>query len=421
MHGLRRSLGLPGLLFYGVGVIVGAGIYSILGAAAGVASKGLWLSLLLASLPAFLAALCYAELAARFPRAGGAYVYLREAFPSFGGGAFLLGFVLAATEAATAATVGIAFGGYLALFAPVPVWLSALLLICACTAVNVIGIRESTWVAILCTSIEVFGLLVVVWAGAESGRFGAGALELPWERIPVAAALCFFVFTGFEGLVNLAEETHEAERRMPIALLASLGFTTLLYLLVGLAAVALVPPAELARSGSPLATAVGAAHPRLAPWVGFIALFSTANTALITLIVGSRLLYSMADQGDMPALLGRTLPGRRTPWIAALAIGGAAAALLPLGSVALVGSLSSLFTLAVFAAVGGAAIAIRRRAASEAPGFRMPWTLAGVPVPAALLLVAAPLLASRFEAKVYALGAGVLAAGLALQALRRRG
>ena len=420
MTGLRRSLGLPALLFYGVGVIVGAGIYSILGSAAGIAGRGVWLSLLLACVPAVLAALCYAELASRLPRAGGAYTYFRNAFPRAGNGAFLLGFAVAATEAATAATVGIAFGGYLALFADVPVWLSALLLIGACTAVNLIGVRESTWVAIACTSIEVFGLLVIIGAGLESGRFGVGALAVDWRGIPPAAALCFFVFTGFEGLANLAEETHQAERRLPQALLLSLGFTALLYVLVALAAVSLVAPQSLAESSFPLATAAGAAHAKLATLLGWIALFSTANTALVTLVVGSRLLYGMADQGDLPAALARTSPRRRTPWVAALAIGAAAAALLPLGSVALVGSVSSLLTLGVFSATACALIAIRRRRGPASAGFRVPWAWRGVPLPAALLVPLAALLATQFEPQVFAWTAGALGLGVAVQLARSR-
>jgi amino acid transporter len=417
---LQRSLGLPALLFYGVGVIIGAGIYSILGAAAGIASRGVWLSLLMASAPALLAALCYAELASRFPRAGGAYTYFREAFPSLGSGAFLVGFAIAATQAATAATVSMAFGGYVALFAPVPIWVSALLLLGACTALNVAGIREATWATILCTSIEVIGLLVIIGAGSLSGRFGEGAFDVRWAAIPPAAALCFFVFTGFEGLVNLAEESKQPERRLPLALLASLAFTTVLYVAVALGAVALVSPEALAGSSFPLATAAGAAHPKLALLLGWIALFSTANTALITLVVGSRLLYGMADQGDLPALLGRTLEGRRTPWIAALALGVAAAALLPLGSVAWVGSVSSLITLAIFAAVGCALIALRRRAHERRPGFRVPWSVARVPLPAALLVVCALALATYFEAKVHLVAGAILAAGLTLGFLRQR-
>jgi APA family basic amino acid/polyamine antiporter len=418
MRGLRRSLGLPSLLFYGVGVIVGAGIYSILGAAAGVAGNAVWLALLVACVPAVLAALCYAELATRFPRAGGAYTYVREAFPGRPGGAFAIGFAVAATNAATAATVGLAFGGYLSLFVPLPAWASALLLIGACTGLNLIGIREASWATIVCTCIEVIGLLVIIAAGIESQRFGAGAAEIPWQRIPLAAALCFFVFTGFEGLANLAEEAREPERTLPLALLASLAFTALLYVLVALAAVALAAPDELARSPFPLASAAGNAHPVLATLLGWIALFSTANTALITLVVGSRLLYGMAEQGDMPAALART-SRRRAPWVAALVCGAAASALLPLGSVALIGSVSSLLTLAVFAGVGGALIAIRRRSPRGA-GFRVPGSVGGIALPAALLILSALALATRFEAAVLAMGVGTLAAGAALYWLLQR-
>lgn len=423
--GLRRTLGLPALLFYGVGVIVGAGVYSILGAATGLAGGLVWVSLLIAGVPALLAALCYAELMSRYPRAGGSYVYVSEAAPRRPAAAFVVGFVFAVSAAATCATVALAFGGYASGLLGVPAWVSALALLAACTAVNIAGIRESSWATIICTTIEVLGLALICGAGVLSGRFGSHALEGDIQGVLSGAALVFFVYTGFEGLGNLAEETRSPERALPRAVLVSLAVTAALYVLVALAAVALLDPAELASSPAPLAAAGAAAHPRLGAAVNWIGLFSTANTALITLVATSRLLYAMAQTGHMPEALSRTLEARGSPWVAALVIGAAAAAMLPLGGVALVGSFSSLTTLIVFAAVGVALWIIRRRERNATHAhpptghFRVPGSVRGVPIVSVLLLLTVVALALRFDWKVHALAGGTVLAAAAVLAIRK--
>jgi len=426
---LRRTLGLPLLLFYGIGVIVGAGIYSVLGAVAGVAGRAAWASLAAASVPAILTALCYAELCTRFPRAGGGFAYVREAVPRWPSLSFIVGILTLATAAGTAATVAAAFGGYLALFAGDwwPAWASAAGLLALCTLINIAGIRESTWATVTCTIVEVGGLVVIILVGVRSENFGAGVMDMQAGVVLAGAALAFFVFTGFEGLVNLAEEARKPKRDLPIALMVSVGVTLVLYVLTALAAVALADPKELAASDSPLATAAGAVHPRLATAMAWVALLSTANTALITLVVGSRLVYGMAEEGSLPRVLGATLSARKSPWVAALVLGGAAAALLPLGGVALLGSVSSLTTLAVFFAVCASLILIRRRESgnrrADAPGsaaFRIPGAIAGVPIIAVLALVSIVALATRFAPLVYAIGAGTLLLAAGGYAIRSR-
>lgn len=418
MDQLKRVLGLPMLLFYGVGVIVGAGIYTIIGAAAGEAGKAVWLSLALAAVPALLAGVCYAELATMFPRAGAAYVYVKEAAPKRPWASFMVGYLTAVTAAAVAATVAMAFAGYLALFLPIPAWLGAVALLGACTAVNIIGIRESTWVTIICTCIEVVGLVVISIAGARAESFGEGVFDISLAPVLSGAALCFFVYTGFEGLANLAEETKKPAKHLPLAILVSLGLTTIMYVVVAVAVVGLVEPEELASSDSPLSTAAEAASPALATAMGWIALFSTANTALITLVVASRLVYGMADSGQAPAALARTLPKRKSPWAAAILIGGAAAAMLPLGNVAIVGSVSSLTTLLIFAAVAGSLIAIRVRRPEVKASFRAPGNVGRVPVVAVLTILAAAGLMIQFEGMVYLVTGGALVLGAGLYGLR---
>ncbi|HYC79247.1 MAG TPA: APC family permease [Planctomycetota bacterium] len=428
--GLRRTLGLPSLLFYGVGVIIGGGIYSIIGAAAGEAGRRLWVSLLLASVPAALAALCYAELSTRFPRAGASYVYVREATPNRSWPRIAIGFVTASAAAATAATVSVAFAGYFEALTGTPAWIGAPALLVVCTAVNLRGIRESAWVTAVATSVEALGLVLIIGAGVRSGRFFEGAVSdaaaaTGWSGVFAAAALCFFVYTGFEGLANLAEETRDPARRLPPALLISLVLTTVLYLLTALAATALVEPARLAESASPLSTAAEAADPRLATALAWIALFATGNTALITVIVSSRLLFGMAKGGDMPAALSRTLPRRRTPWVAALTMLAAATAMLPLGGADVLGSIASLLTLVDFLAVGAALVAVRLRESADgrptrSDVFRIPVSFGRVPAAPVVMAVAVALLATQFRGVVYVVAAGVVLAAAVFARLRAR-
>lgn len=420
--GLRRALGLPALTFYGVGMVIGAGVYSVLGAAAGRAGEGLWLAVALAAVAALLTGLSYAELASALPRAGAEYVYVGKAFPRRRWAPFAIAFTRVAAGAGTAATVSIAFAGYFEMFAGSPRWAAALGLLVACTALNVVGIRESTWANVACTSIEALGLLAVVWVGATSERFGEALATPPSAGVLSGAALIFFVYLGFEALASFAEETREPGRAMPRAILLSLALTTALYVLVALAAVALVPPERLAESRSPLAAAVEPTSSRLARVLGGIALFATANTVLVTLMTSSRMLFGTArDLGAMKPLT-RVLPGRRTPWVAALVLAAGAAALLPFGEVEVVAGFASFVSLVAFVAVNVALVVLRLREPDLERPFRVPVAVGRVPLAPVAGVAASLALATQFEPVVYAIGAGALGLGVAVYflAVRRR-
>lgn len=421
---LRRSLSLTQLTFYGVGTIVGAGIYSVLGAAAGIAGQGVWVSLLLAGLAALLTGLSYAELVARYPRAGAEYHFLKAAFPRRRLPAFLAGYLIALNAAATAATVALAFGGYWQVFfAGVPAWLPALVLLLACTGLNVLGIRQTTWVGMGVVVIEVGGLLLLVGAGAAQAGAAATVTLPPLSAAPsllVGAAVIFFIYIGFEEVANLAEESQRPDRDVPRALLLSIVFTTLVYLLVTWVVMALVSPATLAASASPLTTAAAAIDPRLGPVLAVSALFSTASTALITLVSISRLLFGMARDGALPAALARVSESRRVPWVAALLLLAAACALLPLGRVEIVASIASLGVLSVFAAVHVAVIRLRFTDPAPGAGFRVPGAMGRLPLLPVVGLLMVLALVTQFPAEVYAVAGGALALGLALRALAQR-
>jgi APA family basic amino acid/polyamine antiporter len=423
---LKRSLTLTQLTFYGVGTIVGAGIYSVLGAAAGVAGHGVWLSLLLAGLAALLTALSYAELISMYPRAGAEYQFLRRAFPRLTLLSFFAGFLIALNAAATSATVALAFGGYLRVFLEIPAALTAFVLLGACTVVNIAGIRESTWVSMALICVEVAGLLLLIGAGFWHTDViaavhwpdladGAGA-----AGIFAGAALIFFIYIGFEDVANLAEETHEPRRDVPRALLISVMLTTVIYLLVAWVVLALATPATLAASESPLTAAAATITPALGWTLAITALFATASTALISLISISRLLFGMARDGALPGVLARLTPERRTPWVAALALFAAACALLPLGEVKVIASISALGVLSVFVGVQGALIMLRFTQPETPRGFRVPFAIGRMPVLPLLGIAMALALLTQFEAKVYAVGALAVGVGLVLRALAQR-
>jgi basic amino acid/polyamine antiporter, APA family len=377
---LRRALGLPALTFYGVGIILGAGIYSVIGTAARPAGTALWLSFAFSSLVALFTAFSYAELATAYPRASAEFTYLRRAVPSWPGLALVTGLLVALSGAATAATVAIAFAGYLQIFVTVPHALVAWGLVVAATAINIAGVKESGWVNAAFTLLEAGGLILFVVVGASSDRFGAAFLAAPHFGIASGAALVFFSFLGFENIANLAEEARKPERDLPRAIFLSLVIATTLYILVAVAAVALLPPDQLGEAQAPLADAARARSPMIAGALGGIALFATANTALVSILVASRVIFGMAREHALPASIAAVLPRRKTPWIATLVVAATSAALVPFGKVGVVASLSSFASLLAFAAVNVALILLRRREPAQKRHFRVPGAIGWFPV-----------------------------------------
>jgi APA family basic amino acid/polyamine antiporter len=418
--GLRRVLGLPALLFYGVGLILGAGVYSIIGAAAGVAGGGLWLAFLLASVVALATGLSYAELAAMHPKAGADYVYAKAAFPGVPLLAPLTGFLLAASGTGTAATVATAFGGYLREFAGVPVLASAAALLVAATALNLAGVKHGSRANIAMTLVEVAGLTLVIAAGLSRPGLGA-ALDVPGATALLGASgLVFFAFLGFENVANLAGEARRPERDLPRAILLSVAVATGLYLLVAVAVLALASPEELAGSEAPLAAAAAKADPRLGSVLAGIALFATANTALVALLAASRMLFGVARGGDAPRPLGRVLRSRGTPWVAALTVLGLSLLLLPTGGTALLGSVSSAVALGAFVVVNACLVRLRFTKPSERRPFRVPLAVGRLPLPPLVGVAGAVGFAAFLEVEALLLGAGLVALGLVSLLVARR-
>lgn len=424
MAELNRSLNLVQLVFYGVGTMVGAGIYSVIGAAAGEAGVFLWVSFLLAGAAAFLTVLSYAELSSALSEAGAEYQFMKAAFPKWKILAFLAGYLIALNAAATSATVALAFAGYLSVFTEVPKILSAFVLLAACTAINIAGIKQSTWASIALICVEVAGLLLMIWAGFTQGEPGKSFESMPdidaSGGIFAATALVFFIFIGFEDVANLSEEAHEPKKNVPRALIVSVLVTSVIYVLVSLAVIAVSDPQQLAGSESPLTLAAGSVAPWMGQTLAVVALFATASTALISLISISRLLFGMGRGGDMPAALAKTLPGRKTPWVAALVLFGAACLLLPLGEVKTVASISSLGVILVFIGVHMAVIALRFNKPQMKRGFTVPLAAGKLPLLPVLGIAASLALLTQFEPIVYMIGGAAVALGLGMYGARAK-
>ena len=421
---LRRSLGLWALVFYGVGDILGAGIYALVGKVAGVAGSASWAAFTVALVVAGLTALTYAELGGRFPRSGGEAFFTEQAFGR-PGLALLVGWVVLCSGVLSLATVSVAFGGYMSGLVPgLPPSAAVAGVLLLLALINFRGMRESSTTNIVATMVEFTGLLIVIVAGAiflsEDDNAGisqtiAASRDVSWTRIASGAALSFFAFIGFEDMVNVAEEVKDPERNMPRAILIALVVTGFIYLLVVVVATSVVAPTTLADSDAPLLTVVQRATDAIPDRLfTLIALFAVANTGLLNFIMGSRLIYGMSRQGLLPAALATVHPSRRTPHLAILLVLIVALALALSGTLTYLAGTTSLLLLMVFFTVNFSLIAIKRRDRKPARTFCAP---AAIPVLGAVTCLAL----MPFVPRSSGLTAGIiLALGAGLVGLRSR-
>lgn len=373
---LKRRLG-PGLLTaYGVGVMVGAGIYVLVGAVA--AGAGVWapLAFLGAGVVAALSALSYAEFAARIPEAAGAAAYIEE---GLGAHRLAVAVGLAIVAAGTISAAAVLRGGvgYLTAILDLPPALAIGALGAALTAIAMIGVLESLTFAAALTLVEVAGLGLIVWAGfaAEPVQDWRNPPAPVWTAVAGAAALAFFAFIGFEDIVNMAEEVHGPAAAVPRAIIAALVITTLLYVLVTLAAVRAVPAAELGRSEQPLALVWAAGIGPGTAVLSAIAVAAALNGVLAQIIMAARVLYGLGRRVPRLALFHDAHERLGTPVAATLLVGAGvilAALSLPVAALA---EATSILLLAVFLLVNLALIRIKRVAPAapfRVPGF-VPW------------------------------------------------
>ncbi|MBX9246972.1 amino acid permease [Actinotalea ferrariae] len=426
---LARTIGRKVLLLFVVGDILGAGIYALTGTVAGQVGGAVWVPFLVAFSLATLTAASYVELVGKYPQAAGAALYAHRAFrrPFV---TFLVGFAVMMSGITSASAAARAFGGdYLAEFVSIPTVVAAWAFLLLVTAINLVGISESVRVNVTLTLIEVTGLLVIVAIGIWSLATGEGdparAMQLePQSGSALLAvlggtALAFYALLGFEDSVNLAEECQDPRRDFPRALFTGLAITGVIYLAVAFTSSMVVETETLVESTGPLLEVVKAAGLAFPPWLfALIALLAVANTALINMIMASRLVYGMAREGIVPRVLGRVHRSRQTPWVAIAFTLAVALTLVSTGDLAGLADTTVLLLLLVFAVVNVSVLVLRRdRSDDQRPDhFRAP-TWAPVLGLVVSLVLASPL--TGREADVYVRAGVLLAIGVVLHLVNR--
>lgn len=397
---LKKELNLFYVTLYGIGIILGAGIYAIIGKGAALAGNSLWLSFVFAAIIASFTGLSYAELSSMYPKTAAEYNYTKQAFrrrsPSF-----LVGWVIILAGLMSSATVSLGFAGYLSQLVSMPIVLGAVFLVIALSILNFIGIKESARFNVVSTLIEFSGLLIIIILGIGFiGNPGIDYFQSPQglHGTMAAVTLIFFAFIGFEDIVNISEETRNAQRIVPKALLISLAVCTVLYILVALSVVSILPWEDLAASEAPLAdVAVARLGPVALPLLSFIALFATGNTVLIMLIATSRVIYGIARDRALPKKLSRIHPKRRTPYVSIFLV------MVIVSLIALSNTLESaakLTNISIFMAylvVNLSVIKLRYSRPGYKRPFRVPLNIGRFPLLPALGVISCLLMLSYFD------------------------
>lgn len=411
---LNQTIGGWQIMFYGLGSMLGAGIYALIGKAAAGLGNAVWLAFFMAMIGAMLTGLSYACVGGRYAKAGGAaYVTQR------GIGKPLLSYIVGIavmmsglTSMATGSQAIIDQVCAMMSWQPdaFTVKLASIGVVFLVGCIIYRGLRESMWLNILCTIIEASGLIFIIAIGVRywgsvnylesPGDTAAGG---PGSGITLAlvmqgAVLTFYSFIGFEDILNVSEEVKDPAKNVPFGLIGAMILATCIYMAVAITAVSVVPWRELAESKGPLMEVAR----RAAPWFtgikgvyAFITIFAIGNTALLNYIMGSRLLYGMSRQGLLPAVLGKIHAKRNTPHVAIYVLFGIVTLLILSGGVKQLAESTVMLLLTVFTIVNIALIILKRRPGEPRCGFEPP-----IIVPALGALVCASLIIVRIQSAV---------------------
>jgi APA family basic amino acid/polyamine antiporter len=330
--------------------------------------------------------------------------------------AFNVGWIEIFADVIANSTVALGFAGYFNALFGTPIVLTAIALIFILSLINFWGVKESARINTVFSLIEIAGLVFVVLLALFFGHYGSvNYLEMPHGLTGTlgAAALIFFAYIGFEDLANISEEVKDPKRNVPKALLVSVIVTTVIYVLVGIAVVSLVDWQNLAASQAPLAFAVSSVLGNQAfRLMSVIALFATANTVLVGLIVGSREIYGMSRDGTLPKILSRIHIRRRTPWIAVFATMIFSMAFVLFGNINIVAGITDLGTFYVFIFVNASAIALRYRMPDVKRVFRTPLNIGRFPLISFFGLLSSLILVSYLRINAILIGLGIALVGV---------
>lgn len=388
---LKRSMNLLTLSFYGLGTIIGAGIYVLIGELADTAGQYMPVSFLLAGAIALLTGLSYCELSSRYPICAGVSVYVDRAW-GLNWLSALCGWLIILTGIVSAAAISNGFAGYLGVFVELEAHWAIIFLCLVLGLIAVFGIRLSAATVFLVTTIEVAGLAYIVWItygmeplATQNTATQAGA-DPAFSGILLGSFLAFYAFIGFEDMVNVVEEVKRPRVNMPLGIILSIALASICYMVVAFAVLRVSSPADLAAGNAPLADLVERSG-RDPGFIGGISLLAVINGALVQIIMASRVLYGMGKMQLAPAGLAQIAGKTRTPIFATglvTAMVMVFALLLPLESLA---RLTSAVMLVIFAIVNLALIVIKSRSANTQAGFSIPVLIPALGILSSLFLL----------------------------------
>jgi len=412
----KRVLGLPQVTMSGVAVIIGAGIFVLLGPATREAGGAVWLSFVFAGALSALTAFSYMELASMFPKAGSEHEFASQVFSRWV--AVVVGWSMTAALVVAAATVSLGFGRYLNEFVSVDERLAAAVLLLIMAVVSYLGMERAAWLVILLALVEIGSLIAVIVIGVPSVG-DHDLLSGSFTGVLSAAGLVFFAFIGFDEVITLAEETRDPTWTVPRALLLALGISTLLYVGVAVSAVSVLGADALAVADRPLA-AVG--EKVFGGWAGSAlssaAMVSTGTTVLLVLTAGSRMFYGMAGANDLPRFLAE-VRFQRVPLNALIVTVIAALGLLLLGDLKTLASATDALIYLTFLVVNAAVVALRRTQPELHRPFRIRGAIGWVPVVPVLAFIAVVVVARELQQSSFWMVGVIVALGLAVHALHR--
>lgn len=416
---LKNELNLLEITLIGIGNILGAGIYVLMGKAAGIAGNMVWFSFLFAGATAALSALSYMELASMYPRAGAEYEFVKRAFGERVG--LFVGLLVIYFVVITSSAVALGFGRYFSTLFGSGYLTGTIGLFIFLSLIIVYGIKESARLAILISLIEVSGLSIVIYSGLP--YLGTvNYLEFPdLSGIFEASTLVFFAFLGFEDIVRLSQETKEAEKTTPKALLIAIIFTVFLYICAAVTVVSVLDFRVLGISEAPIADVAEVSLGNDAfTLVSWIALFSTMNTVLVVMLGGSRIVYGMAYSGSLPKSLSRVHRTYHTPWVAILGIACLSILFVPFRDITIVANIANFMIFIVFFMVNLSLIKLRYTDPERNRSFKVPLNIGRFPLPPFLGVLSIIFLFSRLSLEVITYGFVLTGIGILIALLRTR-
>ncbi len=372
--GLKRTLNLLDATSIGIGAIIGAGIFVVLGIAIGYAGPSVIFSIIIAGVVASFTAFSFAELGSAIPKEGGAYAYAKELLSPFAG--FVVGCLFIFAQIVAGAAISIGFASYFVALVPIlPVKTVAIAAAMILTGLNLVGIKQSTTVNNILVIIKIAILTLFISFGIfhtnpqnyiEMSPNGLlGTLQ--------GAGFIFFAYLGFGRISTLGEEVKKPERTLPLAILIALVVSIVLYVLTGFTATGLVDYHLLAQSGSPLAIAANATgNLTLVAAVSLGALIATTSVLLTNLIGLSRVSYAMARDGQLPKAVAKVSSKFGTPYVSILMMGALLIVLTSILDLRQSAAITSFALLTVHTIVNISAIKLRKKLPNST-GFKMPF------------------------------------------------